>query len=71
MAALTFTRRSYFNAAQEHLSMAVRLREQGEYITAHFFAGIAVEAILRTLSVAGYLLTYHFKNASRQKSLYK
>ena len=51
MAVVTFTPRSYFNAAQEHLGLAVRLREQGEYFTAHYFAGIAVESILRALSV--------------------
>jgi HEPN domain-containing protein len=45
-----FTRRSYSSAAQEHLGLAVRLREQGEYFAAHFFAGIAVESILRSLS---------------------
>ena len=50
MAQVTFTPRNYFNAAQEHLGMAVRLREQGEHFAAHFFAGIAVEAILRALS---------------------
>ncbi len=51
MAAPKFTPRSYYNAAQEHLGLAVRLREQGEHFTAHFFAGIAVESILRSLSV--------------------
>lgn len=30
--------------------MAVRLREHGEYFAAHYFAGIAVESILRSLS---------------------
>ena len=51
MPAPKFTPRNYFNAAQEHLGLAVRLREQGEYFTTHFFAGIAVEDILRALSV--------------------
>ena len=52
MPAPKFTPRSYFDAAQEHLSLSIRLYEQGEYFTAHFFAGIAVESILRSLSVA-------------------
>src|SRR5580704_15458091 len=51
MAQVKFTPHSYFNAAQDHLGLAVRLREQGEHFTAHFFAGIAIECILRALSV--------------------
>lgn len=46
-----FTPRSYCSVAQEHLGLAVRLREQGEHFAAHFFAGVAVESILRALSV--------------------
>lgn len=46
-----FTPRSYYNAAKEHLSLAIRLREQGDHFISHFFAGIAVESILRSLSV--------------------
>jgi HEPN domain-containing protein len=51
VAAPKFTPRSYYNAAQEHLGVAIRLREQGEHFAAHFFAGIAVESILRSLSI--------------------
>lgn len=47
----TFTPRNYFNASREHLGLALRLREQGEYFAAHYQAGIAVEDILRALSV--------------------
>ena len=47
----TFTPRNYFDAAQEQLGMSARLREQEEYFAAHFFAGSAVESILRSLSV--------------------
>ncbi len=50
MAVPKFTPRSYFNAAKEHLGMAVRLEEKEEYFAAYYFAGIAVEAILRALS---------------------
>ena len=48
-----FTPRSYFNAAQEHLGLARQTlsQSQPQYFTAHYFAGIAVEDILRALSV--------------------
>src|SRR5258706_5569934 len=51
MAKVTFTPRKYFATAQEHLGMAARLHEIGEYFASHYFAGIAVESILRALSV--------------------
>ena len=51
MPAPKFTPRNYFNAAREHLALAARLREQGDHFTAHFFAGVAIEDILRALSV--------------------
>jgi len=46
-----FTSRSYYDAAREHLGLAARLREEGEHFAAHYFAGIAVESILRSLCV--------------------
>ena len=46
----TFTPRNYFNASREHLGLALRLREQGEYFAAHYHAGVAIEEILRALS---------------------
>ena len=46
-----FTPRNYFNASREHFGLAVRLREQEEYFAAYYCAGIAVEDILRALSV--------------------
>jgi hypothetical protein len=51
--ALKFTPRSYFNAAKEHLGYArqMLLQSQPQYFVAHYFAGIAVEDILRALSV--------------------
>ncbi|HZO91967.1 MAG TPA: hypothetical protein VFB38_26860 [Chthonomonadaceae bacterium] len=51
MAQVAFTPRSYFNAAQEHMGMAAQLLRQRQYFAAHYFAGIAVESILRALSV--------------------
>lgn len=51
MAEVKFTPRSYFNAAQEHLGMAAHLLRQRQYFAAHYFAGIAVESILRALGV--------------------
>lgn len=51
MAEVKFTSRAYYNAAQEHLKRAVSLRAQGEHFAAHYFAGVAVEAILRAVSV--------------------
>ena len=53
MAQITFTSRSYFNAAREHLGTASRHNEHAEYFSAHFFAGVAVESILRALSSKG------------------
>ena len=50
MPAPKFSRRSYYNGAQEHLALALRLREGGEHFAAHYFAGVAVESILRALS---------------------
>ena len=48
-----FTPRNYLNAAQEHLGFARQLLLQSnpQYFLAHYFAGIAVEDILRALSV--------------------
>lgn len=48
-----FTPRSYFNASKEHLGLArqMLLQRPPQYFVAHYFAGIAVEAILRALSV--------------------
>ena len=51
MAQVNFTSRSYFNASQEHLSMAAQMLLDGQYFAAHYFAGIAVESILRANSV--------------------
>lgn len=53
MPAPKFTPRNYFNAAQEHLGIAGQaLRQsQPQYFVAHFFAGLAVEEMLRALSV--------------------
>lgn len=51
MPGVKFTRRSYYNAAIEHLGMAGRLLREKEYFAAHYFAGIAVEAILRAHGV--------------------
>ncbi|MCW3098398.1 MAG: hypothetical protein JWL77_4016 [Chthonomonadaceae bacterium] len=48
-----FTTRTYFSAAKEHLGFArqLLLQSQPQYFVAHYFAGIAVEDILRALSV--------------------
>jgi hypothetical protein len=51
MAQVTFTSRSYFNAAQEHLGMAAQLLRQKQHFAAHYFAGMAVEEILRACSM--------------------
>ena len=53
MATPKFTPRNYFNAAQEHLGLAGQMLRQAQpqYFVAHYFAGIAVEDILRSLSV--------------------
>ncbi len=51
MAVAKFTSRSYYESAREHLGLAVRLREEGEHFASHYFAGIAVESILRSLCV--------------------
>ena len=53
MPAPKFTPRIYFNAAQEHLGFAGQMlrQSQPQYFVAHYFAGIAVEDILRALSV--------------------
>ena len=51
MPAPKFTSRNYYEAAQEQLATALRLQEFGEYWAAHYFAGSAVESILRALSV--------------------
>jgi len=46
-----FSPRSYYSAAQEHLGMCRVLLSQRQYFVAHYFAAIAVEAILRAPSV--------------------
>jgi hypothetical protein len=48
-----FTPRSYFNAAREHLGIArqMLLQAQPQYFIANYFAGLAVEDILRALTV--------------------
>jgi HEPN domain-containing protein len=50
VAEVRFTARSYYSAAQECLQMAVRLMRAKEYVAAHFYAGTAVECILRAHS---------------------
>jgi hypothetical protein len=47
-----FTPRGYFNAAQEHLGIARQMlpQSQPQYFVAHYFAGIAVEEVLRAMS---------------------
>ncbi len=47
MPEVKFTRRSYYHAAQEHLDMAIALIDAQQYFAAHYFAGVAIEAILR------------------------
>lgn|GEM_PF-1269830 len=47
----TFTSRNYFNSAQEHLGLTAQLIRQQQYFASHYFAGLAVEEILRALSV--------------------
>jgi hypothetical protein len=42
-----FTAQAYHGAAIEHLALAMRLADAREYLAAHYFAGVAVEAILR------------------------
>lgn len=53
MPAPKFTPRNYFNAAQEHLGVARQslTQTQPQYFVAHYFAGLAVEEILRALSI--------------------
>ena len=53
MAFPKFTPRSYYSAAQEHLGIAGQMlrQSQPQYYVAHYFAGLAVEDILRALSV--------------------
>ncbi len=48
-----FTPRNYFNAAQEYLGLARQalIQSQPQYLVAHFFAGLAVEEILRAMSI--------------------
>ena len=47
MPEVKFTVQSYYNAAQEHLVMATELLEAQQYFAAHYFSGVAIEAILR------------------------
>jgi HEPN domain-containing protein len=48
-----FTPRNYFSAAKEHLGIARQslTQTQPQYFVAHYFAGLAVEEILRALSI--------------------
>ena len=47
-----FTARNYLIAAQEHLGLAAALLRGNHYSVAHYFAGVAVECILRAHSVS-------------------
>ncbi len=49
MAVVKFTPRSYFNVAQEHLGRSADLIREQQYYASHYFSGIAVESILRSL----------------------
>ena len=48
-----FRPRDYFNASLEHIGLArqLLLQSQPQYFVAHYFSAIAVEEILRALSV--------------------
>ena len=47
MPEVKFTRHSYYDVAQEHLRMTVKLIDAQQHVAAHYFAGVAVESILR------------------------
>ncbi|MCX6359746.1 MAG: hypothetical protein NT029_08075 [Armatimonadetes bacterium] len=47
MAGSLFSAKAYYSAAMEHLDLSVRLARTGEHLAAHYFAGVAAEAMLR------------------------
>lgn len=47
MSDVKFTKRSYYNVAQEHLVLAIELHRSHQYFASHYFAGVAIESILR------------------------
>ena len=46
-----FTAARYYSAAGERLALSTRLFAQGEFFASHYFAGIAVESMLRALAL--------------------
>jgi hypothetical protein len=51
MADIRFTAHTYYRAALDHLGRATRLVACREYFASHYFAGIAVESVLRALAM--------------------
>lgn len=49
MPELKFTRQLYPSAAKEHLGRAIQLDLDSRYFESHYFAGVAVECVLRAL----------------------
>ena len=47
MADTHFTPPRYYQAAQNHLAMAKELQEAQQHFAAHYFAGVAIECMLR------------------------
>ncbi len=47
MAGSLFSAKAYYTAANEHLGLSLRLVNSGEHLAAHYFAGVAAEAVLR------------------------
>ena len=47
MADTNFTPPRYYQAAQNHLAMARELHEAQQHFAAHYFAGVAIECMLR------------------------
>ena len=44
---INFTPQRYYQAAQKHLRLTVDLMGENQYFAAHYFAGIAIECMLR------------------------